>query len=210
MNKSFWIEKWDNNQIRFHKNEANPALISYFKELSLEKQGRLFLPLCGKTLDIAWILSQGQQVVGAEFSEIAIQQLFTELEIEPQVKEVGRLKLYSAENIDMYVGDIFDLSNDVIGIVDAIYDRAALVALPDEMRIRYSKHLIDITSKAPQLLITFEYDQSEMQGPPFSINSEEVKRHYVDSYELKLIKSLDIPGGLKGVCSATEHIWLLK
>ena len=210
MNVDFWKQKWQKNEIGFHERKPNPLLVSYFEKLNLVEGGRIFLPLCGKTLDIAWLLSKGYRVVGAELSELAIEQLFVDLGVEPVVITLGNTSHYSAENIDIFVGDIFELSSDVIGPVDAIYDRAALVALPEEMRNKYTKHLIDITGTARQLLITFEYDQNLIDGPPFSLNSDEVNRHYKGAYSLECIESLSVPGGLKGICVATEHVWLLN
>jgi thiopurine S-methyltransferase len=207
---SFWHQRWEKNNIAFHESEANPLLVKYFKELSLVKGSRVFLPLCGKTLDIPWLLSDGYRVAGAELSKIAIEQLFTELGIEPKISRISAVDRYSAKNIDIFVGDIFDLSSKMLGRVDAIYDRAALVALPEVMRNRYAAHLTEITDKAPQLLICYEYDQSLMEGPPFSISNEEVNRHYIDNYDLTLMASTNVPGGLKGKCMAKENVWLLK
>ncbi len=210
MDASFWHQKWGKNEIAFHESEANPLLVKYFKELSLTKGSRVFLPLCGKTLDIPWLLSNGYRVVGAELSQIAIEQLFLGLGVEPKISNIGEVDHYSAENIDIFVGDIFHLTSKLLGSVNAIYDRAALVALPEEMRNQYTTHLIEITDKAPQLLICYEYDQSLMDGPPFSISNEEVNRHYKGSYDLTLIVSTDLPGGLRGKYAAKENVWLLK
>jgi thiopurine S-methyltransferase len=210
MDASFWHQRWGENNISFHEGEANPLLVKYFKELSLEKGSRVFVPLCGKTLDIAWLLSNGYCVVGAELSEVAIEQLFLELGIEPKISVIGEIKHYSENNIDIFVGNLFKLSRNIIDPIDAVYDRAALVALPEEMRNQYAVHLTGITDKAPQLLICYEYNQSLMAGPPFSISNDEVSKHYKDSYDLNLISSADVPGGLKGKCAAKENIWLLK
>jgi len=210
MHVDFWKQKWEKNEIGFHESKPNPLLVSNFEKLKLVEGQRIFLPLCGKTLDIAWLLSKGYRVVGVELSGLAIEQLFVDLGVEPVVTMLGNISHYSAENIDIFVGDIFELSSDVIGPVDAIYDRAALVALPEEMRNKYTKHLIAITGTARQLLITFEYDQSLTDGPPFSLKSDEVTRHYKGVYSLECIESLPVSGGLKGKCAATEHVWLLK
>ena len=210
MDTAFWLQKWETNNIAFHNSEANPLLAQHFKALSLEQDSRVFVPLCGKTLDIAWLLNNGYRVAGAELIEIAIEQLFMELELEPTISEVANTKHYSATNIDIFVGDIFSLSSQLLGPVDAIYDRAALVALPKDMRHRYTPHLITITNMAPQLLVNYDYDQTLMAGPPFSISNEEVKQHYGESYELTLLKSANVPGGLKGKCAATENVWLLQ
>ena len=210
MDASFWHQKWEKNDIAFHESAANPLLVKYFKELSLVKGSRVFIPLCGKTLDIGWLLSSGFCVAGAELSEAAVKQLFAELGAEPEIVVWDKVTRYSAKNIDIFVGDIFHLSSNTLGSVDAIYDRAALVALPEAMRNRYAAHLMEITEKTPQLLICYEYDQTLMAGPPFSISNEEVNRHYKDSYKLTVLASADVSGGLKGKCAAIENVWLLN
>jgi thiopurine S-methyltransferase len=210
MDANFWLQRWKNNEIGFHQSEANPLLANYFKALSVEKGSRVFVPLCGKTLDIAWLLAHGYHVVGAELSELAIEQLFMQLGVEPTRSSVGKLMHYRATDIDLFVGDIFEVSGKILGPVDAIYDRAALVALPEPMRRRYTAHLMEITDKAPQLLISYEYDQDLIEGPPFSVSNEEVNRHYGDSYAVGLVASADVPGGMKGRCVAKESVWLLQ
>lgn len=209
MEKEFWLDKWHRNEIGFHNREVHPLLEKYWGELKLAEGSRVFLPLCGKTLDIAWLLEKGYRVAGAELSELAIQQLFQQLGIEPQVEQFGDLKRYRAQDLDIFVGDIFNLSIDLLGQVDGVYDRAALVALPEPMRERYTGHLMSLTARAPQLLITFDYDQSLMPGPPFSISDSEVAQHYGIDYRLVLAGCIDVPGGLKGKCQADEKVWIL-
>jgi thiopurine S-methyltransferase len=210
MDGSFWHRKWERNEIAFHEREANPLLVTHFKELSLPKGSRVFVPLCGKSLDIHWLLSHGYRVAGSELSNIAVAQLFAELGVEPRMTAIDQISRYSANNIDVFVGDIFSLSRGVLGQIDAIYDRAALVAFPESMRDRYAAHLIEITDRAPQLLITYVYDQRLADGPPFSVGPEEVRRRYQESYGLELLASADIKGGLKGKCAAAENVWRMS
>ena len=210
MDASFWHQRWEKNEIAFHQSKANPLLVEYLHELSLAKGSRIFVPLCGKTLDISWLLSNGYRVAGAELSKVAIEQLFMELGVQPKISGVGEVDQWSANNIDIFVGDIFALSRKILGPVDAIYDRAALVAFPEEMRNRYTAHLTEMTDKAPQLLICYDYDQRLMEGPPFSVSNEEVKGYYTVNYDVTLIASTDVSGGLKGKCAAKENVWLLK
>jgi thiopurine S-methyltransferase len=210
MQHDFWHQKWQKNEIGFHLPEANPLLVSHFHQLNLNQNARVFLPLCGKTLDIAWLLAQGIRVAGAELSQIAIEDLFKNLNLTPTITKTHEHMHYSAANIDMFVGDIFKLTPTLLGHVDAVYDRAALVALPEEMRKAYAVHLMSLTNKAKQLLICFEYEQSLHAGPPFSISADEVKQHYQHSYEITPIASHDVIGGLKGQCAATEHVWMIK
>ena len=210
MDARFWHQKWEANDTPFHGSEANPMLVKYFSALSLPEGSRVFIPLCGKTLDILWLLSNGYRVAGAELSKLAIEQLFAALGMEPIITTLGAIERYSAEDVDIFVGDIFELTGTTLGLVDAIYDRAALVALPETMRNRYTAHLTEISNNAPQLLICYVYDQSVLDGPPFSISNEEVNRHYRERYTLTAMASMEVPGGLKGKCAATENAWLLK
>ena len=210
MDANFWHQRWSDNKIGFHEGEANELFVSHFKRLSLLKANRVFVPLCGKTKDIEWLLNQGFRVVGVELSELAIDQLFIELGIAPIIHDSGSFKHFSAKNIDIFVGDFFALSKEILGEVDAVFDRAALVALPEEMRKNYTKLLTQITQKAPQLLITFVYEQSLMDGPPFSIQNNEVKRHYAENYDIEMLQSLVLEGGFKHVTDVKESIWLLK
>lgn len=209
MEERFWLDKWERNEIGFHEKSGNPMLAQYFPALSLGKGSRVFLPLCGKTGDIAWLKSRGCSIAGAELSESAVQQLFDELELSPKIEKCRELKRYSAESINIFVGDIFALNAKTLGSVDAIYDRAALVALPDKMRKRYVEHLMEITAVASQLLISFEYEQSQLAGPPFAISSQKIFDYYDSDYHLKMLGRREVPGGLKGLVPAEEVAWLL-
>ncbi|WP_299876594.1 thiopurine S-methyltransferase [uncultured Cocleimonas sp.] len=211
MEADFWHERWSKNEIGFHEKEVNPLLIKHINDLKLSKGSRIFLPLCGKTRDIAWLHSQGFSVVGIELSEHAVKQLFEDLlgdeSIKPTVTQLGNLTLYTIENIEIYVGDFFNFSKEQLGQIDAVYDRASLIALPDAMREKYAQHLIEITAGIPQLLITLEYDQSIINGPPFSISNEMIKNYYNDDFN---ITELDrIEESLKGKVDADNVVWHL-
>jgi len=210
MEPAFWHQKWKDNVLGFHLSEANPLLVANFAALPVKTGDRVFVPLCGKTLDISWLLMQGYRVVGVELSPIAVTELFEQLTIKPEVTELGALQHYHADNIDIFVGDIFDLTSELIGHVDVIYDRAAMVALPDNMRPQYAAHVIKLTDGAPQLVISFEYDQHLLAGPPFSISNRSIFQYYEAAYDIHLIASVSVEGGLKGKCDAVENVWLLK
>ncbi|MCY0094995.1 thiopurine S-methyltransferase [Hoeflea ulvae] len=209
MEHDFWHDRWNSNRIGFHESEPNPLLVTHFPALCVPDNGRVFVPLCGKTLDIGWLLSLGHQVAGAELSELAIRQLFEELGVEPTITDLGELKRYSADGIDIFVGDIFKLNADLLGAVDAVFDRAAFVALPEDMRTSYAPHVTDISGNAPQLLVTFEYDPTLIDGPPFSIPADEVSRHFAERYTVSTLSIGDVSGGFKGI-DAKERVWLLK
>ncbi len=209
MDPDFWHHRWETNQIGFHEGETNALLESYFGRLGLDPGIRIFIPLCGKTRDIAWLLSQGYRVAGAELSATAIRQLFEELGLTPAITAFGSINRYSAPDIDIFVGDVFQMTAEMLGPVDAVYDRAALVALPDDMRNRYARHLMAVTGSAPQFLICFAYDQALTEGPPFSVPAAEVQRLYEDRYEIVNAVSTALPSGLKGQVKATEEVWLL-
>jgi thiopurine S-methyltransferase len=210
MEASFWHDRWAMNELGWHEPDFNPLLLAHFHLLDLPEDSRVLVPLCGKTRDIAWLLQQGCKVAGIELSELAVQQLFDELGFSPTVTKVGDLQRYSAPGLDVFVGDIFALDAAQLGLVDAIYDRAALVALPPAMRERYVQQLLALTGGAPQLLICFEYDQNVMPGPPHSVPAVEVWRQYGAHYRLVLVDVHDVAGGLKGITPANELVWLLS
>jgi thiopurine S-methyltransferase len=210
MQHDFWHQRWQNQQIGFHQSKVHPFLLAHFQALGLQAGQCVFVPLCGKTLDMHWLLAQGLHVAGAELSELAVDAFFAELELSPEITQSGSLKRYRAEQVEIFQGDFFELTQHQLGAVDAIYDRAALIALPDEMRKHYVQHLMSITQMAPQLLISFEYDQSLVPGPPFSVSKAEVSTHYALHYALTELDITSMEKGLRGQYPAEETAWLLR
>lgn len=210
MDADFWHNKWENKHIGFHQAEVNDALREHLTTLNLAPGSRVFVPLCGKTLDIHWLLAQGHGVIGVELSPIAVSELFEELGVIPQIRQCGELNCYQYEDLTVYQGDFFALTAADLGPIDAVYDRAALVALPESLRTQYTDHLMTLTQMAPQLLLTFEYDQELVQGPPFSVRADEVARHYDAAYHLRELLREDIPGGMRGLAAAQDVVWYLQ
>lgn len=178
MDVNFWHQRWQNSEIGFHRDDANPMLRRFWPQLNLSSGSRVLVPLCGKSLDLLWLRSAGHRVVGVELSELAVSQFFEEAGLTPEVSECGELRLWQADGIELYCGDFFELSGAHLGQVGAIYDRAALIALPGAMRQRYVEHLHSLAEAARGLLITLEYDQRLADGPPFSVTGEEVAQLY--------------------------------
>jgi len=210
MDRDFWLARWQNNQIGFHEGAPNALLVAHLATLGMPAGGRIFVPLCGKSHDMHWLRAQGFTVVGVELSRLAVEQFFAEVGLTPVVAPAGRMERFEAEGVTLFVGDIFDLDQDTLGLVDAVYDRAALVALPEPLREHYAAHLIALTGAAPQLLVTFEYDQTRQPGPPFSVADADVRAHYGVRYQLDRAETRKVPGGLKGVCPAQESVWLIR
>ena len=210
METSFWQQKWDRQEIGFHQKAGNPLLEKHVDALKLKPGSRVFVPLCGKSRDIHFLLSRGFAVAGAELSPLAVQQLFAELGVTPQVANAGALERYGAPGLDIFLGDLFDLNAAQLGPVDAIYDRAALVALPAQMRQRYAGQLLALSGGAAQLLISFEYDQALCAGPPFSVLPDEIRALYGRSHAIERLDAIEVPGGIKFVAPAQESVWLLQ
>ena len=207
---NLWLERWENREIGFNQEEVNAYLINYFQELNLAEKSTVFVPLCGKSIDISWLLAQGHAVVGVELSQIAVEELFQELGLKANISTLNELTVYQSKNLTLFVGDIFHLNADIIGKIDAVYDRAAMVALTKELRVKYAKHICQITHNAPQLLLCFEYDQSLMNRTPYSVEEAEVQNHYGEHYTLQLLAREAIEGGFKGKLPASDVVWLLK
>ncbi len=210
MDRDFWLTRWQNNQIGFHEGVANSLLVAHFADLGVPPGGRVFVPLCGKSQDMCWLGAQGFKVVGAELSRLAVEQFFAEQGLTPVVSWSGQMERFEAEGVTLFVGDIFDLDQETLGSVDAVYDRAALVALPAPLRERYAAHLVAVTAAARQLLVTFEYDQTRQSGPPFSVAEPEVRALYGATHRLERAETREVPGGIRGACPARESVWLIK
>lgn len=210
MEPEFWHSRWQANEIGFHEGRANDLLVAHLPALCLPDGARIFVPLCGKAQDLPWLASQGYDVVGVELSPMAVAQLFKELAITPQIEPAGALTKYSGGGMTIFAGDLFALHPGDIGPIDAIYDRASLVALPRAMRDTYAAKLHELAPGAQRLLITFEYDQSMADGPPFSIPEAEVRRLLDADYTLGLLESRPVEGGLKGRIPADEAAWKIS
>ena len=209
MEHQFWHQKWEKREIGFHESQAHPLLVKHFAKCQFPDQGRILVPLCGKSLDLHWLVAQGMSVIGAELVESAVQEFFAELGVTPEVHHAAHGPIYQWRNVQILVGDIFKLTADDVGHIDGIYDRAALVALPAKMRQNYAQQLTRISGKAPQLIISFDYDQASLDGPPFSVTGTEIESLFGQSYKITGLDSLPLQGGLKGKVPALEQVWLL-
>lgn len=210
MEPGFWQARWETKQIGFHEGKPNTYLVKHLPRLDLAPGARIFLPLCGKTRDIAYLLGQGFAVAGAELSRIAADELFAELGVVPEITAAGGdLLRFRAPGLDIFQGDIFALEAETLGPVDAVYDRAALIALPPDMRPRYAAHVRAITGAVPQLVVTLVYDQSLVGGPPFSVPASEVHALHDAGYQVTQLDAVTRPDALKGQWEATEEAHLL-
>jgi thiopurine S-methyltransferase len=210
MDPDFWLRMWQGTDTPgFHTPEPNRLLVHNLPALALPDGARLFLPLCGRTRDIGWLLDRGHKVAGAELSPIAVQLLFEDLGLTPEVTEAGPLTRLSAGNLVIFQGDVFDLTAADLGPVAAIYDRAALIALPPDLRRRYADHLVELSGRAPQLLLSFDPVRPRLQGPPFPISADEIAALYGSRYRGTPLARLAFydPGG--GLPVEYDTAWLL-
>jgi thiopurine S-methyltransferase len=179
MHEAFWQDRWARSQIGFHQEKVNGYLRRHWATLGLAKDAAVLVPLCGKSLDLVWLAEQGHRVIGVELAERAVQDFFAERDVQPQVSQRGAFKVYQAGELQILCGDFFALSRDEVGDCEAFYDRAALIALPPDMRERYIAHLQAILPATCQgLLVTLVYDQQRMDGPPFSVEDAEVMQRF--------------------------------
>lgn len=195
MQADFWHDRWERNQIGFHLEHVNPYLERYWPDLGLEPGARVLVPLCGKTLDLTWLAAQGYEVLGVELSEAAVQAFFSEHNLKPRVNQRGGLSVYEAGSVTLLCGDFFALSAEEVGDCSGVYDRAALIALPPPMREDYTRHLTSLLPVGCRgLLITLDYDQSEMKGPPFSVPDPEVQHLLTAHWSIETLEQPDILG----------------
>ncbi|MEQ1530775.1 MAG: thiopurine S-methyltransferase [Methylococcales bacterium] len=216
MQQEFWLERWQQNQIGFHSEEINRHLQTYWPTLNVSKEALVFVPLCGKSIDMLWLLAQGFEVIAVELSPLAVQAFFAENGLTPAITQQGNFTVSAVDGLRVFCGDFFDLCARDLAGVSAVYDRAALVALPHEMRCAYVAHMQRLLrSETEMLLVAFDYPQQEMQGPPFSVELSEVMSLYLGWCNVQMLYTEDIldrePSFRdKGVSHMQEQIYALK
>jgi len=192
MDPEFWHQRWRDNRIGFHQPTLNPHLLRHWPRLGVAPGRCVFVPLCGKSLDMCW-LSEGHTVLGVELSEKAIEDFFHQSALAFTRTEQAPLSVYQAGGITLLGGDFFDLQPAQTRAVSAVYDRAALIALPEPLRRAYAGKLAALVAPGtPMLLITLDYDQSAMSGPPFSVPADEVEALFAADWELETLERRDI------------------
>lgn len=186
---AFWQERWQRGEIGFHQSNINPYLAYYYGEKGPDPKARaglkVFVPLCGKSTDITWLSQNGYAVTGVECSQAAIEDFFTEQNIRYDRQASGEHLKYASKAIELYQGDFFSLQKQDLGTITDVYDRAALIALPEAMRTRYVMKMVELLEPGSRtLLVTLSYPQHEMDGPPFSVTEDEVHTLYDEYFSI--------------------------
>lgn len=217
MDKDFWIERWQQQQIGFHQAEINQYLQKYWRQVQQQfPDSQVFVPLCGKSKDMLWLREQGHQVLGIEFSQMAVENFFTENSLPFESVELESFSSYKSTDLNLLCGDFFQLDQTMLQHCHLVYDRASIVALPENMRSHYVDHLSHILpAKASILMVTMEYPQVQMQGPPFSVSEQEIRALFADKFDLTLLTEFDIfqenpKFRERGLTSLVEKVYLLQ
>lgn len=193
MDTAFWHARWEAGEIGFHRDEIHVYLPRFWPRMGLAGGERVLVPLCGKSRDMLWLLEQGHRVVGVELSPIAVESFFRENGLEPELGATDRFTVSRLDEIELLCGDFFDLRPEEVEGVRAVYDRASLVALPPELRRAYARHLGGLLQPGTRvLLVTLDYPQEEMSGPPFSVTDPEVRGLFGEQFEIEPFDSTDI------------------
>jgi len=215
MHHDFWHERWHRGETGWHLEGANPLLEQYWPRLGIPAGARVFVPLCGKSEDLVWLSRQGLRVVGVELSTVAVEAFFADHGWTPDTSVSDAGTVFRAENIEIHCGDYFQLGRSTLGSVDAVYDRGALVALPAPLRERYAEHLRTVLPQPiATFLITFDYRQDEMTGPPFAVSAADVNRFFGATHTIEVLSHTDVLADSphfreRGVTAMTELTFAL-
>jgi len=193
MQPDFWQQRWQTNQIGFHRDTPLPLLVKYWPALGLKTGSQVFVPLCGKSLDMLWLAEQGHRVLGVELSELAITQFFDERGLSPHIRKSAFGMHYYADAWELICGDAFTLLPDVLKNCAGVYDRGAMIALPPKMRETYvSTTWSRLPADCQGVLVTLEYPQPEKNGPPFSVEEAEVRQQFEGICAVELLERRNI------------------
>jgi thiopurine S-methyltransferase len=189
----FWQERWRTAQIGFHQSAVDRRLQAYWPTLKLASDSRVFVPLCGKSLDLLWLRDQGHRVSGVELSAIAVEAFFMGQGIPARRRSLGDFDAYEADQLTLFLGDFFKLTPALLGQLSGIYDRASLISWTPALRAAYVEHVTAITNPGTQtLLIAVEYPQAQMSGPPFSVTGDDVQRLYAAHHAIEQLARHEI------------------
>jgi thiopurine S-methyltransferase len=189
MDEQFWLQRWQEGRTGFHSEKTSPLLVRHWPSLSLPAGSRVLVPLAGKSVDMIWLRDRGHRVLGVELSPMAVEQFFDESGLQPTVHESSAGRHFVAGDIELICGNIFDLGASELADCAGVYDRAALIALPADMRKRYAAHLSQFLPGHCQiLLITLDYAQDEMDGPPFAVGEAEVDAIYEQDWAIEVLE----------------------
>ena len=192
MDRTFWLERWQRREIGFHAAKVHPALVKHWSKLNVPGGATVFVPLSGKSLDMIWLAAQGYRVIGVELSQLAIDEFFAERGVKPALRKVGKFMVQWDYTIELWCGDFFALTPNDLPKLDAAYDRAALVAMPDDMQKRYAAKLAELMPDGSQtLLIGLDYNAGEMKGPPFAISQTEIRSLLEPHFAVELLDARD-------------------
>ncbi len=216
MDPEFWHERWNTGSTRFDQAQVHPLLAEHWQRQVGSGAGAVFVPLCGRTIDMEWLAAHGHRVVGNELSPIAVADFFDRRHLTPDERAEGALVVHSAVDYELWCGDFFDMPPTALDGVTAVYDRASLVAMPPEMRRRYADRMCEVVpDDAPVFLISFEYDQAEMDGPPFSVLSDEITDLYAGAFTAEVVVAVDVLERnpdlrARGLSHLTETLTMLR
>ena len=209
MEADFWQQRWRDGQIGFHQDRVTPLLEKHWDALEVQAGSTVFVPLAGKSLDLDWLAARGQHVLGIELSELAVQQFFAERDLVPTISASRYGQHFTSGAIELICGDAFALDATALADCAAVYDRAALIALPPAMRRRYADELYArLPTGCSGLLVTIDYPQHEKNGPPFSVDQAEVHALFDRDWRIDLLERRDIlaeqPGFIADGVSALQ------
>lgn len=191
MQAEFWHEMWESGVVGFHQREINQFLRQHWSMLGVANRSEVLVPLCGKTLDMLWLKEQGYSVLGVELSQKALDEFLEENQLPARPVSHDRFCGYELPEMQLFCGDFFHLSKDDCKQVAAVYDRAAIVALPPKMRKDYAEHLKKVLPEGVKILmVIMEYEQSVMAGPPFSVLENEVRELFA-SFEVEKLQQTE-------------------
>ena len=192
MTPDFWLERWQKGDIGFHQSRVHDFLPKYWPQLKVERGAAVFVPLCGKSLDMMWLAGNGYKVIGVELSPLAVDDFFREHDLEAETRSAGPFVVRSSGPFTIWCGDLFELPAEALVDVKAAYDRAALVALPPSLQTRYAETLSSILpAAAPILLASLYYPQGEISGPPFSTPLAQIAALFGETHAIRLAETRD-------------------
>lgn len=216
MSDDFWLDKWRKQEIHFDQTDVNQWLVKYQNVLGDLRNKHVFVPLCGKSVDMNWFYQQGARVTGVELSELAAIAFFEENSLHYNIKKTPSFTIYQHDSVQILCGDFFELSKQHLVDIDLVYDRAALIALPDNIRKNYVKKMASLLNPGvSQFLISIQYVLDIIELPPYSIDENEINTLFSQEFDIQLLEQKHLSAVAphlteRGIKDIVQSVYVLR
>lgn len=201
MTVGMWKECWNTPNVEFHNPQLNELFVKYHQRMLTRPGMRIFVPLCGKAVEMKWLVDHGHKVVGLEAAPVPCKAFFEENGIPYNVKEMKGIHGEKYESLDhnivIYSCDFFLFTADICGEFDGIWDSGGLNSMDVEDREAYIRRIRTLMGKGCVNLTEFVNFDKSMVDITWSMTKEELQKVFGEGFIVEDLNEMAAPQRLK-------------